>query len=279
MKWAALIAWVVTAGGGFVLLSIWLARGGMQHAQEAGNRIRPPLILSHFLLAAGGLVVWIIYLISDNDALAWIAFAILAVVAVLGFTMFAIWLRRRQAGTGGRGRNARRSCGTALPGLGRGAAWTACRHDCRARAAHRAGRRRLLEARARPGEDGAVGSFSGRTPTEVVSRCCSWPDRERRERDGSRRNQGASKADECRSQRAPALYRRVPRLHRQLHELRRRRSRGGRRARDGALHSPLPRLRRRLRHYRPDRDPSDRAGSPRPAGNGRGLRGGLPSLW
>jgi hypothetical protein len=100
MKWAALIAWVITAGGGFVLLSIWLARGGMQQAQEAGNRIRPPLILSHFLLAAGGLVVWIIFLISDNDALAWIAFAILAVVAVLGFTMFAIWLRRRQARTG-----------------------------------------------------------------------------------------------------------------------------------------------------------------------------------
>ncbi len=101
MKWAALIAWLITAGGGFVLLSIWLARGGMQQAQGAGNRIRPPLILSHFVLAAGGLVVWIIFLISDSDALAWIAFAILAVVAVLGFTMFAIWLRRRQARTGG----------------------------------------------------------------------------------------------------------------------------------------------------------------------------------
>jgi hypothetical protein len=101
MKWAALIAWLITAGGGFVLLSIWLMRGGMKQQQEAGNRIRPPLILSHFLLAAGGLVVWIIYLISDNDSLAWIAFAILAVVAVLGFTMFAIWLRRRQAGASG----------------------------------------------------------------------------------------------------------------------------------------------------------------------------------
>jgi hypothetical protein len=97
MKWAALIAWLITAGGGFVLLSIWLMRGGMQQQQEAGNRIRPPLILSHFLLAAGGLVLWIIYLIADKDALAWIAFAILAVVALLGFTMFAIWLRRRQA--------------------------------------------------------------------------------------------------------------------------------------------------------------------------------------
>ena len=101
MKWAALIAWVITAGGGFVLLSIWLMRGGMRQQQEAGNRIRPPLILSHFLLAAGGLVVWIIFLVADKHVLAWIAFAILAVVAVLGWTMFAIWFRRRQARAGG----------------------------------------------------------------------------------------------------------------------------------------------------------------------------------
>jgi manganese efflux pump family protein len=100
MKWAALITWVLTAGGGFVLLSTWLMRGGMQQQQAAGNRIRPPLILSHFLLAAAGLVVWIIYLAADKDALKWIAFAILAVVAVLGWTMFAIWARRRQARVG-----------------------------------------------------------------------------------------------------------------------------------------------------------------------------------
>lgn len=100
MKWAALITWVITAGGGFVLLSIWLMRGGMRQQQEAGNRIRPALILSHFLLAAGGLVVWIVYLFADKDVLAWIAFAILAVVALLGWTMFAIWFRRRQARAG-----------------------------------------------------------------------------------------------------------------------------------------------------------------------------------
>jgi hypothetical protein len=53
--------------------------------------------LSHFLLAAAGLVVWIVYLAKDEDVLAWIALAILAVVAALGWTMFAIWLRRRRA--------------------------------------------------------------------------------------------------------------------------------------------------------------------------------------
>lgn len=97
MKWAALVTWVLTAGGGFVLLSIWLARGGMRQTNE-GSRIRPPLILSHFLLAAAGLVVWIVYLASDQDALAWIALAMLAVVALLGWTMFFIWLPRRRAG-------------------------------------------------------------------------------------------------------------------------------------------------------------------------------------
>lgn len=101
MKWAALIAWVLTAGGGFVLLSIWLARGGMRQQREAGNRIRPALIMSHFLLAATGLVLWIVYLAADKSVLAWIAFALLLVVAALGFTMFAIWLRRRRARVGG----------------------------------------------------------------------------------------------------------------------------------------------------------------------------------
>jgi hypothetical protein len=97
MKWAALIAWVITAGGGFVLLTIWLARGGMRQPAGAGGRIRPPLILSHFLLAATGLLLWIIYLVADEDSLAWIAFGVLLVVALLGFAMFAIWLRRRRA--------------------------------------------------------------------------------------------------------------------------------------------------------------------------------------
>jgi hypothetical protein len=96
MEWAALISWIVTAGGGFVLLALWLRHGGMRQRQP-GRQIRPPLILSHFALAATGLVLWIIYVFSDSDALAWIAFAILVLVAVLGWTMFAIWWQRRQA--------------------------------------------------------------------------------------------------------------------------------------------------------------------------------------
>jgi hypothetical protein len=97
MEWAALIAWVLTAGGGFVMLAIWLSNGGMEQATQGGNLIRPALILSHFGLAATGLVLWIIYVASDSDALAWIAFVLLLIVATLGFTMLAKWLAQRKA--------------------------------------------------------------------------------------------------------------------------------------------------------------------------------------
>ena len=96
MKWAALIAWVLTAGGGFVLLANWLRAGGMKPSEHS-PRIRPPLILGHFALAATGLVLWIIYVFADSDVLAWIAFALLLVVALLGFTMLGIWLSRRRS--------------------------------------------------------------------------------------------------------------------------------------------------------------------------------------
>ena len=99
MEWIALITWILTAGGGFVLLAQWVARGGHRQGREQGTRIRPPLLFSHFGLAATGLVLWIIYVATDSDVLAWIAFVLLAIVAVLGWTMFAIWVKRRQLRT------------------------------------------------------------------------------------------------------------------------------------------------------------------------------------
>jgi len=99
MEWAALITWVLTAGGGFVMLAIWLRSGGMEQSSptpaDANPLVRPPLILGHFALAATGLVLWIIYVASDSNVLAWIAFVLLLVVALMGFTMLAIWLRQR----------------------------------------------------------------------------------------------------------------------------------------------------------------------------------------
>lgn len=94
---AALVTWLITALGGFVLLGNWISRGG--HRPGAESRLAPGLVFSHFGLAVIGLVLWIIYLFAETEALAWIAFVVLLPVALLGFLMFGRWLSSRRAAT------------------------------------------------------------------------------------------------------------------------------------------------------------------------------------
>lgn len=104
MDIAALIFWILTAGGGFYLLGTWLAKGGARASgtasHGAGSKFPPPVIFGHFLLAAAGLVLWIIYVAADKDPIGWAAFAVLLVVALLGFSMFALWLPTYRATRG-----------------------------------------------------------------------------------------------------------------------------------------------------------------------------------
>jgi hypothetical protein len=90
MAVAALITWLVTALGGFVMLFRWMGGGG--HKPGSGSRLPASLVFAHFGLAVVGLVLWIIYLVTDSEGLAWAAFVVLLPVALAGFTMFARWL-------------------------------------------------------------------------------------------------------------------------------------------------------------------------------------------
>ncbi|MGP4000674.1 hypothetical protein [Streptomyces sp. 8N706] len=89
MDIAALVTWLITALGGFYMLGTWIAHGGVR---GGSSRLPVPVIFGHFALAAIGLVVWIIYVIADQDALAWTAFGLLLPVALLGFLMLARWI-------------------------------------------------------------------------------------------------------------------------------------------------------------------------------------------
>jgi hypothetical protein len=97
MDIAALVAWLVTAVGGFVMLGTWIGKGGTR--EPGRSRFSPALIFGHFALAAAGLVLWIIYLVAGGAALAWIAFVLLVPVAALGFTMLARWIPGYRART------------------------------------------------------------------------------------------------------------------------------------------------------------------------------------
>lgn len=94
MAVAALVTWIVTAGFGFFMLGTWISGGGTR--ADGASNFRPPVVFGHFLLAAAGLVVWIIYVINDATTLAWIAFVDLLVVAVIGDVLVVRWTKDRR---------------------------------------------------------------------------------------------------------------------------------------------------------------------------------------
>jgi hypothetical protein len=92
MGLAALISWLVTAFVGLYLLAVWLIENDVTHKGTARSHLPGPVILGHVLLALTGLGVWVIYLLSDTDMLAWTALGILLVIVALGLTMFTRWI-------------------------------------------------------------------------------------------------------------------------------------------------------------------------------------------
>lgn len=105
MDLAALAAWLVTAGSGAYLLSRWVSRGGRlrlraaRAARGAGAPLAagspPAVLLGHFGLALGGLVLWLIYLVTGWPALAWAAVGVLLPVAGLGMATLVVGLPGR----------------------------------------------------------------------------------------------------------------------------------------------------------------------------------------
>ena len=93
MSLAALATWITTAGGGLYLLTIWLIEYDREFQSAAATRLPVPVISAHALLAVAGLVVWVAYLITDTPRLAVIAAITLGVVAALGVTMAARWVK------------------------------------------------------------------------------------------------------------------------------------------------------------------------------------------
>ena len=97
MAIAALITWIITAGFGFFMLSKWIAAGGLRRQAGTASHFQPPVVFGHFLLAASGLVVWIIYVVNDNETLAWVAFIDLLLVAGIGDLLVYRWFKDRGA--------------------------------------------------------------------------------------------------------------------------------------------------------------------------------------
>jgi hypothetical protein len=92
MPVVALITWIVTALGGLYLLAIWLIEYDPDFQRAAATRLPVPVVSGHVLFAVGGLVVWLMYLVTDEDIFAYATAAVLAFVATFGLTMAVRWI-------------------------------------------------------------------------------------------------------------------------------------------------------------------------------------------
>jgi hypothetical protein len=97
MSIAALVTWIITAGVGFFMLIRWATRGGVRKVEGAETHLPPVRVFTHFGLAAAGLIVWIIYLVTGATLLAWIAVAALVIVATIGVVMVRQWAKDGRA--------------------------------------------------------------------------------------------------------------------------------------------------------------------------------------
>ena len=92
MAYAALITWFAGVLLGLYMLTVWLIENDVTARRAAPSRLPVPVIFTHLTLAVSGLALWVAYLILDRVILAWIAFALLGVIVLLGLTMFARWI-------------------------------------------------------------------------------------------------------------------------------------------------------------------------------------------
>jgi hypothetical protein len=109
----ALVAWVLTAVGGFVMLGRWVARGGLRQQRTGASRLPAGVVFSHLALAAAVLVLWVLHLLADDDVLGWVALALLVPVAALGFAMLVRWRQVRREGDVGSAVHAHSGAGPA----------------------------------------------------------------------------------------------------------------------------------------------------------------------
>ena len=92
MDFAALVTWCGTALLGLYMMTVWLIEYDPAGEGDAASQLHPVVVFSHLTLALAGLVVWAVYLLTDQRKLAWIALGTLTVIGLLGLSMFARWI-------------------------------------------------------------------------------------------------------------------------------------------------------------------------------------------
>jgi len=91
MAIAAMIAWVVTASIGFYMLRTWVTRGGLRRQRSTGVGVPPAVVFGHASAALTGLAIWLGFVDTGLDLLAWLGVAVVTGAIALGVCTVTLW--------------------------------------------------------------------------------------------------------------------------------------------------------------------------------------------
>ena len=103
MAIAAMIAWVLTASIGAYMLRTWVTRGGLRRQRATGTGVPPAVVFGHASAALTGLLIWLGFVDTGLDLLAWLGVTVVAGAIALGVCTVTLWTPYPvQGGSGGR---------------------------------------------------------------------------------------------------------------------------------------------------------------------------------
>jgi hypothetical protein len=91
MAIAAAVAWVLTASIGVYMLRTWMARGGLRRQRATGVGVPPAVVFGHASAALTGLLIWLGFIQTGWDLLAWLGVTVIAGTIALGICTVTLW--------------------------------------------------------------------------------------------------------------------------------------------------------------------------------------------
>ena len=91
MAIAAMIAWVLTASIGVYMLRTWVTRGGLRRQRATGVGVPPAVVFGHASAALTGLLIWLGFVDTGLDVLAWLGVTVVTGAIALGVCTVTLW--------------------------------------------------------------------------------------------------------------------------------------------------------------------------------------------
>ena len=91
MAIAAMIAWVLTASIGAYMLRTWVVRGGLRRQRATRVGVPPTVVFGHASAALTGLLIWLGFVDTGLELLAWLGITVVACAIALGVCTVTLW--------------------------------------------------------------------------------------------------------------------------------------------------------------------------------------------